>query len=238
MTMYDQPQLSLQELLFIQKSIKKIDRPASWKEVRRITAPSFLLLLITEGHGTLYIEDMHYSLRKGDCFLLTPGILTKMSNTTPIPLSYYELAFERCAPLRNEASFGIDTHFPFQGKLTSQPTLLVMDYMKMIEEGQLTCGIQQLRNHIRFQELLLLFEQASLSSQQQNSLLAVEKSIEDLHRNYHENITIEQLAAKDSIGIYFVHHSWSLDGAIALDWQLDGNCGLLANGGSQLDFVK
>lgn len=203
MTYPEQYEPAHAELLFIHNAIKKVERPAEWKEVCRIFPPHFLLLVFAEGQGKLYVEDKPYSINRGDCFLLTPNQLMKLHNTSPTQLSYYEVGMQRIQMKQDDHETYVDADFPYTGKLHSPSASLLMSEMDIIYEGQASSGISQLKNYIRFQELLLsLFEQTGVASKQQNSLLAVEKTIDELQRRYHEPITIEQLAAKASIGIW------------------------------------
>jgi ABC-type Fe3+-hydroxamate transport system substrate-binding protein len=94
-----------------------------------------------------------------------------------------------------------DFSFTFAGKLSGFPALPLLDRLKALHANASAQGLAGLKNHIRFHELLLdLFEHAALENGQHSSIQAVEATIELLHHSYHENLTVELLAAKARLG--------------------------------------
>jgi len=193
--------IPLRNLLFIQKDIELATRPPGWKEIRSLTGNSYLLLVLLEGEACLQLQDNRYALTQGDCYLLPPDTQLELENLSAETLCCFELAFGRVD--ESETGGGHEA-FPFTGKLNALPFPRLRGYMeRLLEHKDEAYGLQALRNHICFQELLVfLFEQNDPARRENSSVLAVEQTIATLRLGFNQPVRVDQLAQQANIGIW------------------------------------
>ncbi|WP_313894067.1 AraC family transcriptional regulator [Psychrobacillus sp.] len=155
-----------------------------------------LVIFIGNDHGKLTIDDKPYLITPFKSFLLTPGSVMDLMDSTMNKFSYYKLSFtviqiEQQIPLTYT-----DKLFSNQVEYTVYP---FTRFSRLAKELYKLKGNEDIQNHLKhqnlFNELLgVLLEHQHHIKDHQDTSKTVEQTIEYLHENYHQQLTISQLA--------------------------------------------
>ena len=187
-----------------------------WQDIEFVTVPAsrspilvcstYTILLITSGSGIFLQDKVRESVHSGDCIMLPPGkaIVIKVGNEA---CTYYRISFGVFGR-PNADSFA--TSQPLFDKLLEQGIISCESYSsclllaeELYKQHMLIDELEQLENQLRFQKLLLYILKQFRGTNRNTQLRKdIQASIEYINNNYHESISIEQLATITSTNRY------------------------------------
>ncbi|MGO4546351.1 helix-turn-helix domain-containing protein [Paenibacillus sp. 2TAB23] len=174
---------------FILTSIQNEDVDGSLLAMQ--SSDSDILLIVTDGYGSIKLQADTYLLRKGSSFLIKPYTSFEVHGDTDHALSFYllsfisiqaRLLFENIPIVALPA--GVVEGLPF-----SRAVMLVQELYE--HRGTMEVARQML-NHMRFQELMLLVWN-QLQLVEQNSRKMVEQVAAFIQNHFYKAMDMEQL---------------------------------------------
>jgi len=156
----------------------------------KLRLTSYVLLIITEGHGTATVANRLLSAFCGKCFLLGPHQTIVLRNGTNSPFSCYKIAFEA---IRNDDVFDRDRELVFE------PFSCLKGHLQdLLQHSDADDRLEVFRKHILFQrllyEVLRRLPDDLEETEAEGAKQAVERTIAYLHHAYREEIGIGRLA--------------------------------------------
>lgn len=204
MSTSEKKNLDWHEMLFALHTITKVISSSSWsKTPHRLN--HYMLLVIVSGTGLLSINRKQYYMKQGDCFLLLPGTVREICKGDMESIEYYELSFQKLHISDSQKEdLNEEEDFPLQGKLTVSPFSQLLDSLKRLSiHKEDADAIELFKRNIHFQELLhFIFAQNWGMETQLDSILAVERTVQNLQHTFHEDISVKQLAQQAQLGLW------------------------------------
>jgi ABC-type Fe3+-hydroxamate transport system substrate-binding protein/AraC-like DNA-binding protein len=177
---------------------------ADWRAPERSGA-GYLLLAAAGGRGKLLADGLPYEMGPGQCHVL-PAQAKLQLKLDKGALSFYCLAFEALEPVGPDKSLeprdANRSGFPYSGSLnipgySSLLELLEGLYAQRLQEDEL----QALEGQLLFQKLMLLIVSHNrISGTELDARQAVQRTMEHARSNYHEPLTVEELAGRAGLG--------------------------------------
>ncbi|ANY66872.1 hypothetical protein BBD42_10635 [Paenibacillus sp. BIHB 4019] len=163
------------------------------------TADEHIIMIVTGGTGTLYVNSEQHALGHGACFIFGPG--TRMEFAAggfeggEEGLSFYYIAFDGIGAEPGKASF------PCLGEVSCKPfSYCISELQALHDKREVEDELEAFRHAIRFQQLLLFIMQQNLSLRSESGeRRAMEQSIAHIRQNFREELTVDRLA--DHAGI-------------------------------------
>lgn len=183
-----------------------------WRDIEFVTVPAsrsplivsstYTMLLITSGSGIFLKNKVRERVISGDCVILPPGeaIVIKVGDEA---LTYYRIGFEVFGSINSES---VVTGQPLLDKLLQQAIISCESFSsclllaeELYKQHMLIDELEQMENQLRFQKLLLYILKQFRSTNRDTHLRKdIQDSIEYINNNFHESISIEELAMMTS----------------------------------------
>ncbi|MDT9722779.1 AraC family transcriptional regulator [Paenibacillus sp. ClWae2A] len=163
---------------------------------------SYRLIVVSEGSGSIYIDDSCYRAVTGNCYAVSPGAKLVISSSLEEQevLHYFSVTFDIISALPDERPL------PFaNSEIIINPfvrTLTVMHKLTALKHPE--SEDEQLSYHFRFQKwmhTLLKQNTVTVGFETVTSMQAVEQSVSFLKDHFNEEISTKQLAEKTGISI-------------------------------------
>lgn len=198
--------LPFQSCLFTFAEMEYVQCPAEGKPVK-LFIHNYTIISVMRGKGTSMMDGKRFRLGKGNCFAAAPGAVFEVDSDESEGLEICRLSFhvDRKASADQNVAVGTDARenaLLLGGKLNVQP---FGQWSSMLEELFLhrehSAGLEGYRQHIRLQELLYYLCERNDKSSEQDPRHAVGRTIDDLHADITQSISVKQLAEKANIGL-------------------------------------
>lgn len=198
--------LPFQSCLFTFAEMEYVQCPAEGRPVK-LFIHDHTLISMMKGKGTCVMDGKRFRLGKGNCFAAAPGVLFEMDGAEAEGLAFYRLSFRMDWVANSDGKETVGTEADenallLGGKLNVQP---FGQWSAMLEELFLhraqTAGLQGYRQHIRLQELLYYLCERNDMQSEQDPRSAVGRTIDELHADITQSISVKLLAEKANIGI-------------------------------------
>ncbi|WP_017689824.1 AraC family transcriptional regulator [Paenibacillus sp. PAMC 26794] len=167
---------------------------------------SYRLIVVSEGSGSIYIDDSCYRAVTGNGYAVSPGAKLVISSAVEEQevLHYFSVTFDIISTQPDD-----DMWHPFaNSKITIDPFVRTLAVLrKLIALKRPESEEEQLSYHFRFQKWMhTLLKQNIIKSETVTSLQAVEKCVLFLKDHFNEEISTKQLAEQAGIGVkQFIH---------------------------------
>ncbi|SCW53371.1 iron complex transport system substrate-binding protein [Paenibacillus tianmuensis] len=161
------------------------------------------LTLIVMIRGSLHVEadDMKADLHPGELLSLVSTADIQLNNTTARPFACYIISYamQRTGDWDNLDDLGGSGSFlPHQDLWKAPWQRLSRGLEQLCKNRWSSDPLQQLANHMHFQEwMMFIFTERNFHrAKEHDSKKAVEHALDYMHAAYHEDITVDKLAAK------------------------------------------
>ncbi|PQP82674.1 hypothetical protein C0Q44_14780 [Paenibacillus sp. PCH8] len=167
---------------------------------------SYRLIVVSEGSGSIYIDDSCYHAIAGNCYAVSPGakLIVTSAGEEKNEMHYFSVTFDIITAQPDN-----DLPLPFaNSKVIIDPFVRTLAVMrKLIALKHPESEEEQLSYHFRFQKWMhALLKQNTVKSGTGTTLQAVEQSVLFLKDHFNEKISTKQLAEQAGIGIkQFIH---------------------------------
>ncbi|MBP1991774.1 helix-turn-helix domain-containing protein [Paenibacillus eucommiae] len=180
------------------------------QQLSRYTINQPTLIAIIRGCLHVEADDMKLDLHPGELLSLASPAIVQISSTAGLPSSCYIISYaiQQTGDLEvksdistSQSSAPHSPFFPHQEVWKVSWQRLARGLEQLCKDRWSTDPMQQLANHLHFQEwiMFILSERNLLHGKEQDSKKAVEHAIEYMHAAYHEDITVDKLAAEARI---------------------------------------
>lgn len=158
------------------------------------TRPCYIIHVITKGKGKYYIDGKQYTLEKGQGFLIEPDTVTFYQADAQDPWSYIWIGFEGEDVEKILQEMGlIYKNSIFRTECLEKLKEIILEMMK--------CKDGSTKSQLIFQGLFYMFmgilvEDAGVITDEKiskNSNLHIQKSLEFIHKNYGDNINVNEV---------------------------------------------
>ncbi|AFS77477.1 AraC family HTH transcriptional regulator [Gottschalkia acidurici 9a] len=167
-----------------------------WNEEDKIPT-GYNILIITSGKGVVSIDNMIFSLERGDCFILTPDMTNNIKEQAD-ELCFYLLTFDVVISEEiksNDTVGNLKIKLPCEGKVDCAPFSQCIDLVENIfKDCYRKNEIVAFNNHVRFQQLLLYIFQHNDSRKETDIYVRVSESIEYIKQNFKDILTVDELS--------------------------------------------
>ena len=189
--------VSLSSLLFQLRACEMVHSHLS-KQREVITTAEHTLLIFTEGQGFIHSDHTFFPILVGKCYLLPPATAYQLEHEVTRPLGYYRIAFsvvhldDKHMPVLYQ-----QTLLPGCMELTAHPVNRLYRLADgLMAKSDCTDENKAFSQQLLFQELIgfLLQQNSSPGKRTMSTAQEVESTIDYIRQNYHENMTVGQLA--------------------------------------------
>ncbi|MFD0589434.1 ABC transporter substrate-binding protein [Paenibacillus sp. GCM10027627] len=196
--------LPFQTHLFTFVKMEQIEFPAGGMPVK-LFIHDHTLIAVIKGSGSGVIDGKRVSLGRGSSFLAPPGTLFEVKCAGSEGLELYRLSFRMERTINsNEQGGGAEGSWSASlpgGMLDTGPLMQWFAMLdEMFEHREHAAGLAGYRQHIRLQQLLYHLCEKSEQSKQ-NPRSAVSRTIDELHANLAQSVSVTQLAGKANIPV-------------------------------------
>ena len=154
------------------------------------------LIIFSSGSGTLSINDKLYFAAEGKCFLLTPNSVMELIDIDKNRFSFYKLTFSAIQIEQQVPTTFKEELFSNQIEYAVYPYnrfIRLADELNKLQESEGT--LDHFKQQGQFYALLgILFEHQLETVHPQDASKAVEQTIEYIHQNYRQSLTVKHLA--------------------------------------------
>ncbi|MBO1308780.1 AraC family transcriptional regulator [Enterococcus sp. 669A] len=159
----------------------------------------FVLHVVLEGKGTYHVKDQKYQLKKGDLFLIRPGVTTFYRADAEEPWMYGWLAFsgKTGKEVISHSAFG-EEGFAMISSNTQQYIEIIKECLKYSQDNLLN---ELHLNQQAYRFLATLLEdggKVNTASEELSSPLAL-ATVDYIQQHYAEKITVEVIAQQLSV---------------------------------------
>ncbi|MGG5319053.1 helix-turn-helix domain-containing protein [Enterococcus sp. AZ072] len=154
----------------------------------------FVLHVVLEGKGTYHVKDQKFQLRKGDLFLIRPGLTTFYRADAEEPWLYGWLAFsgETTEEIIRHSAFG-EEGFTMISSNTHQYVEIIKDCLTFSQDSLLNEIALNEKTYHFLGDLLKDGGKINASAEELSSPLAL-ATVEYIQQHYAEKITVEAIA--------------------------------------------
>lgn len=165
----------------------------------------YMIIFITKGSGSLYMNKKHYPLETNACFMLVPGLDISLETNPYDPLRFFEISFlyEVKHDVHNKK-----LDFPLKGQIPIENSLEVFKLIKELYETEHKLNfLEELRKNALFVQILyILADNIYRESISMNMKSAIQISKEYMDKHYDQDLTRETIAKVVGISTdYFSH---------------------------------
>ncbi|WP_139999154.1 helix-turn-helix domain-containing protein [Paenibacillus paridis] len=161
-----------------------------------------ILLAVTNGTGTLWLDGISYKIRQGDCLLILPESQFNLLDLDGTQLSGYWMVLRAFQAHEREPAASLSELLPYN-KLISvhQISALVEVFTKLLAVDRSETNLEQMKRQLMMLELfVLLLENAKESQSYPDVTEAVEETVLYMQEHYREPITVVQLLRMSGVG--------------------------------------
>ncbi|WP_449536519.1 helix-turn-helix domain-containing protein [Ferdinandcohnia sp. Marseille-Q9671] len=162
--------------------------------------PHFSLWFITKGSGEVTVDGTKHKLKPGKLVIFTPGMICEKKTSQSNPLEFYFVRFTYAVAFEDKEKWYFETPenttFPLRGVFSITNTGNMIHLLDQIHHLSKRRGpTVAIQRKLHFQELLLMILQDFRSQKiAGDSTMAIETTIEYMVNNYHNHMTLSDLA--------------------------------------------
>ncbi|MDF2660826.1 MAG: hypothetical protein K0Q94_3617 [Paenibacillus sp.] len=182
---------------------------------------TYCLLTTMKGQGTISIDGVRRPLLPGQCFVLDPGMIIELESAESNVLDAYRVYFEADAPGDSSCTRETVEELLCTGEVRFQPFWRMAEFVEQLYRNRHHNGaLESFKSNVRFQEIVAsLLEQNRPGVSREDAAQAVNRTIAYMHRSYHEEISIEQMAQDAGISRWQYNALFkSLTGTTPIDY--------------------
>ncbi|OME87352.1 hypothetical protein BK120_05105 [Paenibacillus sp. FSL A5-0031] len=175
----------------------------SLAEKVKIKTKRHVLIVSAEGTGILHADGKEYLLEFGKCFVFQPNATIELFNQSEFQLFAFVAEFDLLRLRKRSAPPAVGLG---DGEYHVQPfTQLLELVQRLYKKRVLSSEVEEYRNHLLFQEAIYMVLKAEQKEYEDETLRAVERTIEYIQASYSLDITHAKLA--EMAGLSLRHYS-------------------------------
>ena len=157
--------------------------------------PTYLLHYVLDGTGYYYVNDKKYKINKNEGFLISPNVVTFYQADNDNPWKYLWLGIDGNKIEEYLKSVGLDKdNVIFNSTFNDELKEYVMEMLKHHKSSLSDSFKIQGLLYLFFSKLSESYKQVDFNNEDDNSNIYINKSIEFIQNNYHNQIKVTDIA--------------------------------------------